>query len=288
MTIYFQRHIFHNITILLALITLLSSCSSTRLIYTFIDDFIQDEVTYFIDLDTKEELLLSQQVSKMVTWHRKSMLPRYADYFNDIADKIEVGKYDDIYIKKILENGKFLIEQTVTGLTPYASKFLVQHQTIENIKIMKKRMATRQKERLDELSEPEEILYKNRLNKFISNFERFFGDLSNEQVKLIEVHARDTLNDSSIRLHNRSLRQKAFINFIKNQPSETELMYFLNKLLLRGHLITNPTYQAFSEMSLIRFRILLVNMLAISSEAQKETIISNLRDYAYDFKDLSE
>ena len=288
MTIYFQRHIFHNITILLALITLLSSCSSTRLIYTFIDDFIQDEVTYFIDLDTKEELLLSQQVSKMVTWHRKSMLPRYADYFNDIADKIEVGKYDDIYIKKILENGKFLIEQTVTGLTPYASKFLVQHQTIENIKIMKKRMATRQKERLDELSEPEEILYKNRLNKFISNFERFFGDLSNEQVKLIEVHARDTLNDSSIRLHNRSLRQKAFINFIKSQPSETELMYFLNKLLLRGHLITNPTYQAFSEMSLIRFRILLVNMLAISSEAQKETIISNLRDYAYDFKDLSE
>ena len=58
MTIFLQRNIIHHATILVTLITLVISCSSTRLIYTFVDKFIEEEVAYFLNLDVEEEILL--------------------------------------------------------------------------------------------------------------------------------------------------------------------------------------------------------------------------------------
>ena len=250
MTIFLQRNIIHHATILVTLITLVISCSSTRLIYTFVDKFIEEEVAYFLNLDVEEEILLRRQVQEMVEWHRTSMLPRYAVYLNDIADQLEADKNNSANITRILLYGKFLVEETVTGLTPYASKFLIRYQTTEAIELMKERMLMRQQERLLELSKPEDILYENRLKRLTLNFERFFGDLTNAQISLLEIHARETLSDSRTRLHNRTLRQKVFIRYLRTYPNEAELTAYINKLLLRGYLITNPSYQTFSEDSL--------------------------------------
>ena len=284
-----HRHTFRHITILIVLIFFLKNCSSTRFIYTFVDEFIKDEVNFFFDLDDEEDkFFLNQQVSAMVNWHRTSMLPKYADYLNNIADKLEDGQYTNTYISKYLANGKSLIEETITGLIPYASRFLIQYQTFETIELIKNKMLNRRQERIIELSKPDDFLYEKRLERLTSNFERFFGELNDSQVRLLEAHTRKTLYESRVRLHNRTLRQKVFIKFLKTQPTEVELTTYLNKLLLQGHIITNPSYQAFSKASLDRFHDLLVSLLALSSTVQRETIINKLRKYADDFKAISE
>ena len=287
MIIFLHRHIFYYITVFVGVISLLTNCSSTRFIYTFIDEFIKDEITYFLDLDEEKKVLLNQQVSEMVNWHRKYILPKYANYLSNMADKLEANKYGPFDIKELLEDGKYLIEETVTGLPPYASKFLIKNQNFESIKFMEKRMLKRRQERIIELSKPEDILYEKRLERLIINFERFFGNLEDSQIILVEAHALITLNESRVRLHNRTLRQKNFIRFLRTQPTEVELINYLNKLLLNGHTITNPSYKKFSEISLQRFHALLVNILAISSTMQREKIIKKLRDYAADFKAVS-
>ena len=286
MKIFLRRYIYKT-AILVVITILLTACSSTRFIYSFIDDFIQDEITYFLDLNEKEELLLSQQVSEMVNWHRTSMLPRYATYLINVADKIEKKEYESADINKLLENARFLIEQTISGLIPYASKFLINYLTNEDIEFMEKRMLIRQQERITELSKSEDILYKERLKRLTLNFERFFGELNDSQKTQLEAHTSQTLGESRVRLHNRTLRQKVFIRFLKTQPTETVLIAFTEKLLIRGHLIINPSYEDFSATSLKRFEILLVNMLSVSSEVQLKTIIDNLRAYASDFKAVS-
>ena len=280
-------HIIYHIAILICLISFLTTCSSTRFIYTFVDEYIKDEITYFLDLNEDEKVLLSQQVSQMVNWHRTSMLPKYANYLNNVANKIESEQYSADNIRKILTNGRFLIEETVSGLVPYASKFLIHHQTTENIKFMENRMLNRRQERIMELSKPEDILYEERLERLTTNFERFFGELKDSQKMILESHTHLTLGESRVRLHNRTLRQKVFIRFLRTQPTEVDLTNYLNTLLLKGHTITNSSYQAFSEKSLNRFHTLLVNLLANSSKVQREKIINKLRDYAKDFKAVS-
>ena len=179
--------------------------------------------------------------------------------------------------------GRSLIEETVIGLTPYASQFLIRHQTVDDIQFIKQRMVKRYQKRLEEISKPPEVRYEDRLNRLMSNFERFFGELSDTQIILLETYALATLDDSKIRLYNRKMRQKVFIKFLSTQPTQEELMNYLNKLLLNGHEIINPTYHDFSEASLKRFQELLASILLISSEKQQESIIVNLRRYADDF-----
>ena len=278
---------FYKTIVLFGLIFFLATCSSTRLIYTFVDEFIKDEITYFLDLEDNEKILLNQQISEMVTWHRTSMLPKYSKFFYNIADNLEDDQYSADKVQEFLENGRSLINETVTGITPYVSQFLVQHQTIENIKFMENRMLSRRQERIIDLSKAKDMLYEERFERLIYNFERFFGDLNDSQKKVLGVYASETLNDSRIRLHNRTLRQKVFIKFLKTEPTEVELTNYLNKLLLEGHMITNPSYETFSEISVKKFHTLLVNLLAKSSIIQRETIITKLRNYAEDFKIVS-
>ena len=286
MKIILYRNVY-SVVMLVMLITILTACSSTRLIYTFVDKFIKNEIIYFIDLDKDEEKVMSYEVSKMLIWHRTFMLPKYANFLSDMANKLEADQYDVVYISKSLENGWSLIEETIIGLTPYASEFLIRHQTASDIEFMEKRMKIRQQERLIKLSEPNDIRYENNLDRLTSNFERFFGNLTDEQLLLLEEYSTATLEDSKTRLYNRTLRQKALVKFLKTQPTQDELMTFLNKLLLYGHLITNPANKAFSEAWLERFQALLANMLATSSLEQRKKIIAKLRNYSIDFKNIS-
>lgn len=272
---------------LVMLIFLLASCSSTRFIYILAEEFILNEITFFLNLNKEEEAILSQEVSKMVAWHRSIMLPSYAAFLKDMADKLEDDQYNDRDIINVLTNGRSLIEDTLTGLTPRASKFLVGYSTIDTIDFMEKKMLIRQQDRLKELLQPQDILYEERLERLTTNFKRFLGFLSNDQVALLEVHARVTLGDSLIRLNNRTQRQKVFVEFLRTQPTEKALTAYLNKLMLRGHTIINPTHKVFVENSLDRFQVLIVSILEISSIDQRETIINKLRDYADDFLDIS-
>ena len=286
MTIFSKRQVYHSLSLLFFII-LVTACSSTRLIYSFTDKFIKDEINYFLNLDEEEKLLMNQQVSEMVNWHRISMLPSYATYLNNIADKLEVEQYDATEITIIIDEGRTLIEDTIIGLTPYVSGFLIGIKNEEDIEVMKKKMLMRQQERIIKLSGAKEIRYEDRLDKLTSNFKRFFGDLTDAQIEILETHSHETLNDSRIRLHNRTLRQKAFVRFLKTQPNEEELNAYLNKLLIRGHEIINPNYQDFSEASLSRFKMLLINMLAISTDKQRNVMIGKLRSYAEEFNTIS-
>ena len=286
MTIFSKQRVYHSISFLFFII-LVTACSSTRLIYSFTDKFIKDEINYFLYLDEEEKLIMNQQVSEMVNWHRTSMMPSYASYLDDIADTLEVGQYDANKITIIIDEGRTLIEDTIVGLTPYASRFLIRIKNDEAIEFMKNKMLMRQQERIIKLSGAKEIRYEDRLDKLTSNFKRFFGDLTDAQIEILETHSHETLNDSRIRLHNRTLRQKAFVRFLKTQPNEEELNAYLNKLLIRGHEIINPNYQDFSEASLSRFKMLLINMLAISTDKQRNVMIGKLRSYAEEFNTIS-
>ena len=275
------------LTISMALIVILTSCSSTRLIYTLAGEFIKEEISYFLDLDEIEEGLLSQQVTEMVAWHRTTMLPIYAAYLTDIADMLAAGRDNADDIARVLADGRSLIEKTVRGLTPRVSEVLVQHMTADDITFMEKRMAARRQQRMAELLKSDASRYEDRLKQMTTNFERFFGELTNGQVNLLESYARATLGDAMIRLRNRTKRQTAFLAFFRTQPTKVALTAYINKLLLRGYEITDPEHEAFSEASLARFRQLLVKMLAVSSLAQRQTIIRNVRSYAEDFKSVS-
>ena len=276
-----------NLLILIAFINLLVSCSSTRIVYSLAEEFFFNEINYYLNVDKNDKTFLDKQISEMIDWHRTSMLPMYSIYLTDMADRIFTGQYSTNDVKKLIINGRSLYEETVTGMTPYAAKFLVRYQNPQSIEHMKQKMQKRRDKRIKQLSESEEILFEKRLDKLILNFERFLGSLTDAQLNLLKDHSYLTLNDSMIRLHNRTQRQKLFIDFLENKPTEQELKVYLDKLLLQDPSITDTAQLAFSEVSLDRFQKLVVGILSISTSSQRETIVKKLLNYAKDFENIS-
>ena len=54
MIIFSNLRITYHILIFTGLISLLTTCSSTRFIYTFVDEFIKDEITYLHKIEENE------------------------------------------------------------------------------------------------------------------------------------------------------------------------------------------------------------------------------------------
>lgn len=269
------------------LITILETCSSTRLVYNLFVEYIRSEIDYFLDLDKDDEFFVQQQISEMVIWHKTNMLTSYADYVTVIANKVKAREFRSNDIKKIMSKGRFLIQASVTGITPFAAKLLVWKQKDKEITHLEKKLELRQQKRLKELLKSEDTLFKDQLDRLTSNFERFFGSLSDAQVSLLKEYSLMTLDNRKIRLKNRTKQQKLFMKFVKTKPNESMLTAYMNKLLLLDNTVTDLDYVSFSKHSLDQFETLLVKIMAISTIAQQNSIVVKLEKYAKDFNSIA-
>ena len=273
--------------VILVIALSLSGCSSFKLIYNFVDDFIKREAVFFLKLDEQGEAFLQDQVDKLMAWHNTVMLPRYATYLRRQADQLDKGVIDAVAIAKSKAEGRVLLEATVAGASGYAAGLLTRHTTSKNIDHIRRKMLVRRKVQQEKLLRPRENRTVERGESLINNFERFMGNLNDAQEDLIRRHAEATVDDTGKRLGNYSQRQSAFLTFLAGKPTEQEIASFIERILLRSHEIVDPNYQYFSKSRMDRFARLLVDILAASTPRQRKMTAAKLRGYAQDCTDLS-
>jgi len=121
----------------------ISACSSFKLIYRLADDFIKQEVAYFLNLDEKGQTFLDHEVSELMAWHDSEMLPRYAVYLRHQADKLDNGEYGATEIADSMAEGLTLLEDTVVGAAQYVARVLVHHTCRKDIEHIRQKMAER-------------------------------------------------------------------------------------------------------------------------------------------------
>ena len=81
--------------------------------------------------------------------------------------------------------------------------------------------------------------------------------------------------------------QRAFLNFLAQEPSRAEITIFLHKVVLHGHEIVDPAYQSVSKARWQLFNALLADIMLSLSAEQRETMAETLRDYAAEIQALS-
>ena len=69
---------------LLIYITFLTNCSSLQIFYFISEEYILERAEDYLRL-TEKQRNAEKQVSALIRWHRKNMLPKYADFFLEQA-----------------------------------------------------------------------------------------------------------------------------------------------------------------------------------------------------------
>ncbi|NQV57300.1 MAG: hypothetical protein HQ503_15685 [Rhodospirillales bacterium] len=269
----------------LVLAVVLGACSTTRIMYTFADDLIQNEAEFYLAAGEEEDRLLRQRAKKFMAWHRLQMLPRYAAFLRNEADNAEQGPVQKEAAMRAVDRVRVLLEETVQGFTPHAAAVLARYTAPDKVAYLKQRLAEKVTERQEELNAPLAKRSEDRFGRIVDNFERFTGDLSEFQLAIIRRHVKATRGDGEFRLDRRIQNSKRMVALMAANPSAAEIQKFLDDLFLRPD--AGAKGGNFRENRVARLKTLIAEILFSLSPNQRKTLVQNLRDFAEDFSSLA-
>ncbi len=276
-----------RLVLIAALTTGLAACSGFGLLYRFADTYITNEVEKYLELDDAEAAFVDGQVDAFVDWHSREMLPLYADLLNEYADRIVSQSLNRQAAAAGREKVRGLLEKLFNGAAPFAAAVLARHTAPDKVDALEKRLADRLAKRREGLERPVEDRLADRQESIVDNFERFTGPLKDNQVAIIERYVEASVDNFGRWLENREHRQKAFIDFMRTGPDESELAEFIPRILLRAHELVDPDYQAVTEKRWEAIEKLLFDVLTSLDAKQRNYIAGTLRGYAKDMRDIS-
>lgn len=264
-----------------------TGCSGLSFVYGLAETALAREANYHLDLNEDGDVFVDQKIEELFEWHSREMLPQYARFMNSQADAVDRGALDRASIDSAVLAMRDILEALVSGASRYTADVLVNHTAPEKVRHLKERMAERLAETREELQEPAEERLETRIERIVDNFERFTGTLTKPQVTVVSRYAEATLGDTEVWLRNRANRQRAFTEFLAQEPSKKEISTFVYKIILRPHEIVDPEYKAVSEARWKRFQELLYGIMTTLSDAQRKTMSTTLRRYAADMLELA-
>jgi hypothetical protein len=269
-------------------IVLLSGCSSFQIAYSFAGSMVESRAEDYLDLSPEQETELETHSAALIAWHRKTMLAKYATFFNFHADIAEAGGWTRGQMKEAFAEFRALLDETAEGASPFIAKVLVGHTTPEKLAYLEDRLAESMAERrAKEATEAREDVADEWVERRVERLSRFTGTLRDEQIAMIRRHTEGGMDLAMRWLDNRELRQGALVTFLRAEPSQAQVAHFVHRILLHAHEIVDPGYRAISEARWALLEEMYFDVLTSLSDDQRRELVSTLRSYAEDMIDLA-
>lgn len=267
--------------LLMAVVTLLfSACSSVRLAYGHLDWWMDRTLNNYLDLGGAQKDLLQQRVDEFHRWHRQTQLPRYADYFEALAAKVDDADTTPAQLDAIETQVDAFWHASITMLSDLMLPIVTQlnaeqiDQLAENIR----------KEREKSLKKWNKAQRK-REKEFRKQAERWLGDLTDAQESMIDRQVATTTFDPKRRDAQRQLWAETFLDILRNKPDGYEAR--LRTLLIDPQTLWSADYRNMQNQLRTQARTLATEILESATAEQRAHLKSTLLEYAADFRHLA-
>lgn len=274
--------------IIAALCVFVAGCSSLKIAYGFAETVIRDRAETYLDISEQEGPALEAEISELVSWHRFEMLPKYAAFFESQAQLAEGAGWTRPQVEEAVRTFRALIKETSAGAAPYISRVLVNHTSEVKLNYIKYVMADVLSDRRERYDEPLEDQIDTSVEKAVSNYERFFGSLSNQQLAIVREHKTATYDPTGTWLNWREKRQDDLVQFLSTQPDVKAIEAYVTVALTAPEQIVGEAYRTRADRWWAWQTDLLFDILTTLDEAQRQTFADNLRGYAVDMVELAD
>lgn len=265
----------------------LSACSSVKLAYGLADNALESRAERYLDLDAADARYVEAEVARLIAWHRSAMLPRYAAFLRRQAAVTDRGPWQPGDVAAAFTEFRSLLDDTVAGAAPYIAGVLLRHTAPGKVDHLEAQMAAYlDEERLEE-QVPVDDLLEERVERRVSNLERFIGPLRDDQIEIVRLHTRPTVGDRLLWLDHLEKRQRALAEYLRSDPASAALAAFVYQLALRGYDIVDPSYADISAARWRKLEALYADVLASLDGDQRLNLSATLRGYAEDIMDLA-
>jgi hypothetical protein len=262
-----------------------TGCNKLRLGYEYVDWLVIYSVEDNFDLDKLQRSRFKEDVSGYFKWHRKSMLPVYAAYLDDVADSVRTGlkasqidsgyaRYESLRrqtLEPIIDKALVLL----VSLTPDQIDGWMEHQKKKNQKL-RKDFSGSLEEKLD-----------HRAGKIIDEMEDWTGRLTADQKARIKVLNHTLPWNGILWLDWREKIEDRIADLLKKHGPQDELRHYLEDYYLHPEKLRSEEYQTRFHEFEIKLRIMILMIHNILTPQQKQQFITQVEKQAKDFRAMS-
>lgn len=265
-----------------------AACSGLKFAYGFAETFVRDRVETYLDISEQEAPALEQEIAALVSWHRFEMLPKYATYFEAQARMSEGNGWTRAESDAAVKEFRKLIRETSKGAAPFIARVLVNHTSAEKVDHISYQVKEMIAERRERYSEPLSEQIENAVEKSVSNYERFFGTLREDQIEIVRDHKSKSYDPSGAWLDWREKRLQDLADFLRSKPDVSEIQNYVEVALGAPEKIVGEAYRVRADKWWDAQATLNFALLETLDDQQRQTFADNLRGYAVDMVELAD
>ncbi len=264
----------------------LAGCNKLGLVYEFADKLVLYNVEENFDLDKPQRDRLKEQVAAYFRWHRKNILPAYADFLTSVADSARDGLRAD-EIQAGFARYQDLYRRTLEPVPEKAAAFLQALEPAQVDAWMERQRKKNRKLRKDFSGSAEERL-EHRAKKIIDELEDWTGRLSKEQRSRIHALNGTLPWNGELWLDLREQVQERAADLARRKAPGDSLRSVLEAYFLREESLKSPEYRQRSRESERRIATLILQIHALLTPEQRARFIQQVEKLAQDLRTRSQ
>ena len=270
---------------LLLVLLLLSGCA-VKFVYNQLDWAVPWYLSDYMSLNSTQEQVFEERLNRYLAWHRKTQLPEYGAFLEQVAEDLEDGMTPPSVQRiqaRTRQLGQALIERLVPDMVA-----LFQHASDQQLVELYDKFAEKNKEYTEEYLEVSEKEQRKRRAKDIESYvERWTGGLSSAQEALI----RDATDQYALMggefLEARLAWQEEFRRVLAMRNDKQAFEKALTRLLLAEDFGRSEEFERKYAHNQKLLESVYLRLDQSLSKKQRAQAVKKLRSYAGDFYELA-
>lgn len=267
----------------------LTGCSSTKFIYENADWYLAREYNKLLDLSGDRKDQLRGKVDEYFEIHRRDVLPQYAHFASELAQKAETENWTLTEAQWVLERLDEIGELTTKPTISIIAHFLLS-MSPEEIKVYEKNFKSEQAEYVELIKDRTEAQRIARGVKALLRFLKFVaGSQKEAQEEVALEYLKKWPNSANMEwalYHERM--SLGLIDLLKQSPSKEKLKSYLYNWYVEPEKSRRRSHQLVVKNWRANTIIFIRDWFNSMDSKQREELLKRLKKMQRDFLDLSQ
>lgn len=269
----------------------LAGCSTLKLAYNHSPSWISYQLDIYLDLDDAQESVLSAQLDALQAWHRRHVLPDYAQTLREWSQQVASGHR---FSAEDVLNGQNQIERELLRIGSQVSMEIapvvqgLKSNQIEHLKAKLEKSNREYQNKYLSASLSESRRRKERLEEMEDRYENWLGRLTREQKARLSTMVDQQLFGLSLWAEERLARQQALVSLIEESRSMSgdQLQYAWKSYFDSLSAYRVPALESRRPLIRAAWAEVTADILNMMTNQQRQLLQQKLLGYANDFQVL--
>lgn len=283
-------HVFKRLLFCLGFIGILSvvtSCSSTRLGYGFLDTYMLWKINSYISLNREQKSLTKAGLNDFHAWHRKKQIPLYTAYMTQLKPILNNADLSGIIIHKETDELQELLDESINYLMPTFVELAFSLSDDQIIELDRNLEKKRKKYTKQYVKVKKDKLYKKRINDLCKYMDPFFGRYTTQQKEWLEIWAQQLIDYEERMVTQQENWSKNLLSALKNRTTKPALHAQLKEIVLYRTDNWEPELNAILDKNQAATYNLVATLVKSQTPKQRDKMNKKLDSYISDFQHLS-